>query len=311
MISSVTRAAAGFALAFALTLPHGVLAQDPTHVEVTAAAANVRRGPGTQHPILLSVRSGMVLEIVEPQRQQWFAVRLAPGLGTTATMGFIHASLVKAHIPARPPAEPPEQRPVLVVEPTIPPTISPDPLSLSRTSPESAGVRTFSAILLTRPINGVSLELSLGGGLQMLLGGGPGQLDFLVESLAIVSRSTDDYGSSTTLELQVPLLFRPDMSSQGGFAYLLFGPAIVVTPYGRSQWFSSVGRRSQWFSSVGTGFLIGVGADLGRGPRPLSLEGRMNVDGLWYDRGRGVDLSLRRTTVMLLLGVPVGDSARR
>lgn len=69
--------------------PETLGAQGPRHVQVTAVTTNVRQGPGTNQPIIGTIRNGTILEVVR-DANPWFEVRLPPALGLGATSGYVH-----------------------------------------------------------------------------------------------------------------------------------------------------------------------------------------------------------------------------
>lgn len=70
-------------------------------VRVTVPAANVRAGPGTDHAILVVVKEGTVLPVLD-REGNWFEVRLSGELGVKSDRGFVHRSVVE-EVRARPP----------------------------------------------------------------------------------------------------------------------------------------------------------------------------------------------------------------
>jgi hypothetical protein len=68
----------------------------PDHVRVTApTGANIRIGASTSQPVILAIRVGTMLPVLQVQGE-WFMVSLSPELGTPAHHGFIHRSTVEA-----------------------------------------------------------------------------------------------------------------------------------------------------------------------------------------------------------------------
>lgn len=70
-------------------------AQNTTdQIRVTATDANIRNGPGTNYPVILTVSMDTVLPVVELQGN-WYRVRLSPEYGTQENEGFIHNSIAE------------------------------------------------------------------------------------------------------------------------------------------------------------------------------------------------------------------------
>lgn len=107
-------------VALLATVP-GHAQQSPQQVRMTAQNGNLRQGPNTNQPIVGSVTSGTILEVID-RTGPWYRVRIAPDLGIPAQVAFVHESLVQpvgGPVAAAPPqqAYPPQQ-----VYPQAPPS---------------------------------------------------------------------------------------------------------------------------------------------------------------------------------------------
>ncbi len=91
-----------FLIAFVLLLcSTGALSSEPLafqegseRVRVTATAANVRSGPGTDRRVILTVERGAVLSVLG-REEKWYRVDLSGRSGARAESGYIHESTVE------------------------------------------------------------------------------------------------------------------------------------------------------------------------------------------------------------------------
>lgn len=111
-------------------------------VRITASAANVRSGAGTNQTVIVVLPRGTVLSVVRKEGS-WFVVRLTSEFGTSAETGFIHTStveIVAAPTPSPAPAVRPEPQPERDPEPAPTPTRTPAATPTPRRVPQTQPV---------------------------------------------------------------------------------------------------------------------------------------------------------------------------
>lgn len=70
-----------------------VWGQTPPSLEVTARAANLRSGPGTNYTTITAVDRGVVLTVID-QVGVWYLINLPPELGLDSKTAYVHRSTV-------------------------------------------------------------------------------------------------------------------------------------------------------------------------------------------------------------------------